>query len=70
MRDGSENTWHCGITDVTVPMKPDLRWMEDDLEEVMSHLFDNKTPDMLEAGETAGEPLKQPEVDTGDKKTD
>ena len=62
-----EDTWHCSIPDVTVPMRPDLRWMEDDLEKAMSHLFD-KTPDIPEAGETAEEQPKQPEMDVGDKK--
>ena len=68
LRGGLEGTWHCGIPDVTVPKKPDLRWMEDDLEKAMSHLFNNETPDTLEASGTAGESPKQPEADTGDKK--
>ena len=54
-----EGTWHCGIPDVTVPKKPDFKWLEEDLGEALTDLFCNKTPDTSEAvGPPAAPPIE------------
>ena len=65
--DSLGGTWHSCVPDVTVPMKPDLRWMEEDLETAMSHLF-GKTPDRLEAEERTEKQPEKPEPAAGDRK--
>ena len=55
--DSLGGTWHSCVPDVTMPKKPELRWMEEDLETAMFHLF-GITPDRLEVEERT---VKQPE---------
>ena len=67
-RGGMGSTWHCDIPDVTVPKKPDLRWMEEDLGEALAHLFCNKVPDTLEVGGPRVDPPAESNTAIGDRK--
>ena len=44
-----ENKWYCDIPDITVPTKPDLRWLDEDLGESLTALFPTQSVLMPEA---------------------